>query len=603
MDSINFKPPQQIAPGENAFDTHPGAVKHWAEQLPLGNMAESARLLYSALYETNRQVVPLDERLEMLEALSQPLHTILSDILHRLSGQHLPLPSQTRRLAEFSRMLLSEIVIAYQIVLDGEQQGSWFFRLTHHKLWPQCIHRMLHYLGVFYRVQKSLHQPCPAGLWLAIHKLYLEADEHGRRNEMIAMPWQQGQRETIEQQYIQQLLFSLLDPGMLPPPQLALVLERLPQWAELALLLPPERWQPNLPAYWIRLDLDAPHTNPSSQASLHDNTGVPAMLLDLGALHAVIQDMQVDGPEDSTKADKLHAETLALLAKAWDVPIGPRDERTESHFERHVAIGISALFSLMRQENRHSHDGISDQVFSEALQPLVPVPSKPPAGKKSVPANTVWDNIFFATEISMNSWSMDSDEAEYHYINAREIDHSVRGYCLEFRASDLAALDVGELIGFRQHPGGPILLSEVRWIRENQPRIQAGVMSLANELEPILAVMHEEQQRTALACLLGIGLDGHPQLFLPNLPGLAHRQLSLVVDKHEVPIELHQRTAQSPLFIAYHFSLHPSLHDANDLDQGMDLEMLNQRLHQLVQEGPSPAKKDKGDFSDLWKTL
>lgn len=602
MDSINFKPPQQIPPGENAFDTHPGAVKQWVAQLPLGNMAESARLLYGVLHETNRLVVPLDERLDMLEALSQPLHTILSDILNRLSGQHLPIPAQTRRLAEFSRMLLSELVIAYQIVLDGEQQGSWFFRLTHHKLWPQCIHRMLHYLGVFYRVQKSLHQPCPAGLWLAIHKLFLEADEHGRRSEMITTPWQQGKGETIEQQYTQQLLFSLLDPGMLPPPQLALVLARLPQWAELATLLPPERWQPNIPAYWIRLDIDTPHTNPASQASLHDNSGVPAMLLDLGALHAVIQEMQAATPAGSNRVDSLHAETLAILAKAWNVPIGPRDERTESHFERHVAIGISALFSLMRQENRHSHDGISDQVFSDALQPLVAVPSKP-AGKKSAPANTVWDNIFFATEISMNSWSMDSDEAEYHYINAREIDHSARGHCLEFRANELSALDVGELIGFRQHPGGPIQLSEVRWISESQQRIQAGVMSLATELEPILAVMHEEQQRTALACLLGIGLDGHPQLFLPHLPGLAHRQLSLVVDKHEVPIELHQHTALSPLFIAHHFGLHPSLHDANNLDQGMDLEMLNHRLHQLVQEGPSPVKKGKDDFSDLWKTL
>lgn len=602
MESLNFRMPEQQVSGDNAFDSRPGSVRQWLEQLPMGSMPEAARMLHGALHETNRLKIPLEQRVHMLEAISVPLHNVLNGLMQHVGGQHLPLAAQFQRVGDFTRQLLTEAVIAYQIVLNGEQNGSWLFRLTHHDLWPLCIHRMLHFLGRLYQLHMTMHQPYPPGLWLSMHRLFAEADEHGRRAEMIAMPWEMGRRESIEQCYIQQLLSSLLDPGRLTSSQLELVRQQLSGWALLVTLHPAEQWQPGLAAYWVRLDLDNPHTNSASQSSLQEQRHARALLMDLGALQQAIQE-RCAHPDNGNAADKLHPDTLTTLAEAWRVPTGPREQRKHSHAQRQVAVGISALFTLLRTENRHLRDGISDQHFTDDLKPLLPVAAKTEKSPQPKTPATVWDSIFFATELQLNSWSMDSDEAEYHYISTHELDYSQNGNCLVFRTDDIHTLDVGELIGFRQHPGGALQLCEVRWIQQQDDRLQTGTMTVANEMEPILCIMHEDKQRTPLACLLGIGLDGQPQLFLPHLPGLTQRRLSLVVDKHEVPIVLQQRSALSPLFIAYHFALHPNLQKEGHFAEDMDMEELNRRLHQVIRPQDVDKSTSKDDFSDLWDSL
>jgi hypothetical protein len=596
METINFRLPPQQQPCEQSFDARPAAVRQWAEQLPLGNLGETARLLHATLQETNRLILPLNHRLTMVETLAPALHTVLSGLQQRLAGQPLPLSSQTRRISAFNSQLLVEFVIAYQAVLDEQQQGSWLFRMTHHDLWPLCIHRMLHYLGHICRVHRLVHQPAPAGLWHAMHRLFLQADHHGRRAERVNLSWEKGRKESIENCYLQQLLLALLDPSLLSPGELDRVMDDLPGWAPLARLRAPADWQPTLHAYWINLKLDSPHTSSASQSSQQDHESGAALLLDLGALHDKIS-------EQLAKAGNgADSKLLETLARAWQVPIGPRGARSHSHARHQAAIGISALFSLLRSENRHRRDGISDQQFSNELKPLAAIAKKSvPAVNK--PADNIWDNIFFATELNGNSWSMDSQEMNYHYISAQEHDASDNGSCLEFDTHDLPAMDVGELLGLRRHPGGAMQLSEVRWIQQRQESVLCGVMVLSNQLEAILMIMQEGQQRTALACLLGIGLDGHPQLFLPNLPGLAQRQLSLVVDGYEVPIQLHQRIAASPLFIAHHFSLQPSLEAGKTMDEHMDLDELKRRLHQLIQQHPVSGNIAKQDFSDLWDSI
>lgn len=600
MATLNLRPPEQQPPSESSFDCRPGSIRRWIEQLPMGNMAESAKLLQTAIYEANRQQMSLDQRMHMLEALATPLHTILAGLIQRLSGQQLPLPATARHLEEFTHQLIAEIIIGYQIVLDGEKQGSWLFRLTHHELWPLCVHRILHYLGLLYQTHKLPHQPCPKGLWLASHRLFSEANTHGHRGVMLPMPWENGRRESIEQCYIQLLLTALLESSLLPLAQWEKVQQQLPRWSLLVNLHTPDHWQADLSAYWIRLDQDTPHTSSASQTSPPELEHAEALLLDLGALQRMLDEQLQNVTHNKSAPHPLLPATLAILSDAWRVSTGPRELRHHSHSQRRVAIGLSALFNLLRRENHH-HDGIRDQVFSDALSPLLAV-AKKPASKSPSATNSVWDSIFFATEIAQNSWSMDGDEAEYSYINAHEVDYSTNGYCLEFHASELRTLSTGELLGFSQHPGGAMQLCEVRWIQEANDNIQAGVMALASDFEPILCIMHENDQRTPLACLLGIGYDQHPQLFLPNLPGLGNRQLSLVVDKHEVAIELLRCNAQSPLFIAHGFRLHPQLRERGNFDDDMDIEELNRRLHQVVHSTAAPTSSNN-DFSDLWDTL
>ena len=604
MDPIDFQPPAQQPADEHAFDTRPAAVRAWIEQLPLGNLSKTARELYRVLHQVNRQVVPVSQRLEMLEAMAPALHAVLASVQQHLAKLHPPLSQGNLGVGDYTRRLITELVIGYQNVLDGHHHGSWLFRLTHHALWPQSVHRMVHYLGCIARVQRLIHQPCPRGLWHALHRLYREAAEHQQGDTRIELPWDEARRETIKEAYIQVLLASQLDPSVFTPAQQALIYEELPGWAGLVGLHPVSAWQADMPAYWIRQDGDSPHTLPASQAKPEELDDAPHLLLELGRLHQAIG-ARLDAAERSQPGEPLTHSTLASLLLAWQVPTEAREPRTHGEAERYVAIGLSALYSLLHQEQRYHHPGITDQIFSSELQPLLPTPHTAsglagPARKKP---GTVWDSIFYSTEVGVNTWSMESDEVNYHFITAHEQDSSPHGYCLRLNSTQLQGLDVGELIGVRREPQGELELCEVRWIEQRDTLLLAGLHVLARQLEPILAIMHDTDNAIPLACLLAIGNDGHPQLFLPNLPGIAQRPFSLVVDHYQVPIELQRRMATSPLFTARHFELHPSFKVSKHLDENMNLDELNRRLHRITHGDLPNDEEEGGEFDDLWKNL
>ncbi len=600
MDSLNLRVPEQGPPGKGAFDCSKQAVEQWCAGLPLGNMGESARMLYGVLYETNRLTLSVEQRKHLLDSIATPLHSVVESFLYKLSNQPLPLPGKALEISQFLQQLLSEAIIAYQAILDSHEQGSWLFRMAHHKLWPQSMHRMLHYMGQLLQTQRLTHQPYASGLWLAIHKLYQEARKNELHEKNLVQPWPSEFHQSIEQAYLQAQLSALVDPALLTSEQQALVREQLPAWSLKAQLLEPTQWGTTHHAYWIRLDADSPHTTPAAHSAPEALGDSPALLLELSALQQAIQE-KLAATTDETPG-KLTQQTLTILAQAWQVPTDERKTRQPGHHQHRAALGISALFSLLRRENMGNRDGISDQHYGDELKALVPLKPKKKTGRARS-NETVWDSLFFPTELTSNSWSADEAQSEYHYISATEGDASSSGFRLLFNSSDVDSLSTGELIGLRSQPGATMQLGEIRWVEQQQDKLNTGVMLLSNEIEPVLCIMHDGEHNTPLAGLLGIGLDGHPQLYLPNLPGLSARQLTLVVDGYEVPIELRRCQAVSSLFISHHFALHPSIAEEGNLEEGTDLEALNLRLHQLTHhDSPRPQRKP-AQFDELWDKL
>jgi hypothetical protein len=202
-----------------------------------------------------------------------------------------------------------------------------------------------------------------------------------------------------------------------------------------------------------------------------------------------------------------------------------------------------------------------------------------------------------------NSWALGGDEKNYRFVGARELNYNERGYCLEFRREKLQNMDVGELIGFRESEGKPLQLCMVRWLQETRDTIVVGLMRLAGEMEPVLVLMEQDERSTALGCLLGIGEDHRPQLFLPHLQAIHQRPLQLVVEKRRIPLTLHDRLSVSPLFEGYHFSAAEAL-EVEPLNGEMALAEANSLLHAIAHSDEEPeSPKSRDDFSDLWDSL
>ncbi len=262
---------------------------------------------------------------------------------------------------------------------------------------------------------------------------------------------------------------------------------------------------------------------------------------------------------------------------------------------------MSSIYQLLRGKTDTSAHGISDQRKGDELQAFTFLGDENASSNKGNMLGErveedVWGTIFHATEITQKSWSFEVDELEYRYIPAQQRDYTESGYCLEFTKQQMEPLQVGELIGVRSEGDELQHLCMVRWLNEEENSISAGVMRLADSMEPALIMLHHSDRRTPLNCLLGIGKDRKPQLFLPHLPGIQAKQLFLVVDGKEVPLSLLDRVVVSPLFDAFHFHALSAI-----ADEEMSLEQVNRQLHELTHpEGEEPASDD---FSDLWGSL
>ncbi|MGM0594453.1 MAG: hypothetical protein ACQETD_07955, partial [Pseudomonadota bacterium] len=408
MEPISFRIPEQHPPRSDDFDTRPAAVERWVAELPMGNIGEAARQLYQALQQLNRLRIPPGRRLEVLERLGGPLSLILESLRQRYSGSHFPLPAKVLRTAQFSSQLLSEVVIGYQAVLEGEEESSILFRLTHHKMWPLAVHRLIYYLGQILLNARQIHRPYPAGVWLAVHRLFYEAERHGRTGVEVELPGAPQQRESLSEAYRRTLLLTLLEPQLFTRAQMEEIDRLMPVWLEYAAL---RSVDDESDGYCIRLDVDAPHVLGGDGCA----DGAQAVVFDLAPLVGLLERVlaaageTLSVPGYSRTASR---ETLETLRQCWRVTGGERPERHASDIEVETAVGLSAIFTLMRREGEPQSQGVTDQTVDAELEPLLPVgqrrkpPEPKPAPVKVHHKTPVWESIFYATEVIRNSWAL-----------------------------------------------------------------------------------------------------------------------------------------------------------------------------------------------------
>jgi hypothetical protein len=470
---------------------------------------------------------------------------------------------------------------------------------------------MVVYLNRILCNYRIIHRPYPAGIWLALHQLYLQARQHGRHRDKVEWPGPERRRSTVEQEYKRALLLSLLEPQLFRRSQMAEVHAAMPRWLEEAVLAPAKQRCAGLAAYCIRADQDAPYTVLTEQCCEQCERAELGALLEVEALSATLDkalEQMGDGASTRLRGSTgtISRETLETLRQCWRVPQATRQERHRSDREVEAAIGMSAIYALLlRQAMKEGAHGISDQQMSSTLRPLFDESGTAAKREAASERDAVWDAIFFGTELGQNAWAMDAEEKNYQFIAARELNYTETGHCLAFDRGEIESLQVGELVGFRENDSRPLQLYMVRWLQDSGSTVTVGLMRLAPEVEPVLVLLQQgsgEERRTAFGCLLGIGEDGLPQLFIPYLPGGKTRELYLAVDGRELPVTLHQRVALSPLFEAYHFIAAESLHEPST-GEAIPLREVNSRLHRIAHSDEEPPHHTKDDFSDLWDSL
>ena len=168
------------------FNTHPRAVKHWLDNLPIAHIGETSRQLYTAMSEVNRQEdVPVKQRFHFLEGVSEPLNMILPELHRHYAGKPLPLSKKRRKIADLYTQLLRQAILGYEQVIARAIELN---RLGWKKVVTTSVHRIFHYSGLLLLNQRLLYQPYQKGLWQQLYWLYQMVESYKLLKVKVTCP-------------------------------------------------------------------------------------------------------------------------------------------------------------------------------------------------------------------------------------------------------------------------------------------------------------------------------------------------------------------------------------------------------------------------------
>ncbi len=500
---IGFTLPEQHKPGRDSFDTRPRQVEGWIGQLPMGNVGETARLVYGALHESNRLRVPWDERYRLLEALREPVGYIGQALHKRFTGVTFPLQPKTQRIANLATELYGEMALGYKLAIEDMLTRNFLFR--DRKALTVMLHRTLRYLNRVLLISYQVYAPSPAGTWADLHRLYRYAEDR-RLHQTSVTDREQAilPKTSVATAYKQALLLALATPYRLRQGEVNVVYAALEVWSHLAQLAPyrPAADQ-NAALFVTHLGSDE---EPCHLAFNHFQCDAEqCRLIDLERLTNAVQHelgMISAGTVTEMKnrlGNTLTPDLLRRLSMTWGVPPKRNFDRSDKSDQVELVIGLTALHRALGlhgalQDISAMHNGND---HAESLFSSTSTYSSRAVKALNEKNEDVWDA--FKSHAPTRPGAPPKPAAKVQPLKTQiwDIrDESSGGFRIARQGDDTLGVQVGDLIGIR--PGtdtgeGKWVIGAVRWIRHSgQFELEVGIQNIASHARPAAARLRKE---------------------------------------------------------------------------------------------------------------
>lgn len=476
---IGFSIAERHNPTKQSFDFRSASVEKWVQALPVGNVGETARLVYGALHEVNRLRISWKERQRFLEQLRQPVHYIQESLTKRYSGMAFPLPAKTQRIASLSQTLYLEMALGYKTAIE-EMLGSSFLTRDNKAL-MEVIHRAVRYLSQAMLTAYQIYAPHPQNSWFELHMLYLHA-EYKKLHQMpvgdrynSAMP-----ESSIARIYMQILLLALSSPYRLRQGCAEQLYDALARWAGHAQIIPYNSPEASVALFVVHMDSD---DAPDYQAFNHrDCNSELCRLVDTRQLTHILQD-ELKHHATATQLGGIAPSLLRQLIRSWGVAPKRHFSRNERESMLEVVVGSSML-----------HQALAHQLGDESqYAKRSSFESRTIAHISQTASEDVWD-IFASSKIQQGyeAYEKQQQSAPKHEpdlsIQQWQIrNESAGGYRLSLAHDQQSKVQVGELLGLRNPQNNNSWeVGAVRWIRQpGDGALEIGVQVLAPQALPV----------------------------------------------------------------------------------------------------------------------
>jgi hypothetical protein len=590
------------------------ALQAWCEGLPLANLQETTRQVYSLLRDANRLQLPDKGRLLLLDALRPQIDYISGALTRGAQGHAHPLPTKVTRLVQFNQELLTEAAIGYKIIAHRILGKRFLFGGRERQL-ADALQAVLHYLGRIVLESYRTYVPFPEGLWGEIHASYALAETHRLVNLKSERFSEQG-RMTLGDSYKRLMLLALASPYHFERGTIDLLHQRLSEWSSACELKRLQVDDGGAMHIVIRLDSSAP---PSFQVmeGAAEEAPTEVRVLDAVALLAVLEDeierQQSDHPpaKRTDGMPRLPTPVLKMLHESWSGPTTRGETRYQGEVPVQVAIGLNAACHFLT----HGH-GVSGDPAKAAA------PAAEEAGELSLavteralemaPGELVStserkrDRVaeMLLPQAAAASWTENRRQEAPRSFTCHTIDFSASGCQLVCSKESELTLSVGDLlcIGFDDSANGRWKIGTARWIRQrNGEETQVGVRILANEGRAVLAGVCDETGYVGdiSDCILLPGRDT-ATLLTPRMPFAIDKMVFLQDGDEECFIRLGANVENSSRFARFEFRACSEKEVARiQAERNRPVAHLSRAQIEAMERGES-VEKILGDGSGVW---
>jgi hypothetical protein len=479
-------------------EMRPAKIKAWLAGLPLLNVPDTSRTLFSSLSTHNRIDSNPVARFELLELYRENVKNMSAEMEKLYLGLPLPLTDKQKTLAEQHRQFHLEMAIGYKRVVLGlrDHDREGWSEDAFRRLQATAVQRAILYLTQALAISYQSYSPYPLGTWSEIHTLYRYAEQLALADVAVRDALNATvSASSIAHTYKQALLLDLSDPYHQPARMINRIHHYLDRWASLARLLPATGAFD--PACQFLIDPNADHSGIAYSADTALANPEHHKLLNTVELarkiHTHVMALQEGHPIEPEGLDPgFFADPVTpVLLRRLIQTFGLHPKRV---FRRNVQRGKHADLVTGLPAMHYWINGGSRFFVSSTF--VGPMPQRTqfgaaglnPAAKPEAPTS----------EFDFTVWEI-SDE-------------SAGGVALEKKGLINARLRVGEIAAVRDDEQKRWRVGIVRWLKSASPsNIEVGTQWLAPNAEPVVVkTMNDE----------GAESDFLPALLLPEIPAL-----------------------------------------------------------------------------------
>jgi hypothetical protein len=516
----------------------------WLDELPMANLGETSRQVYSRLLESNAILLDVELRSRILSSLESSVKHITDSLKKHYNSHSVSLSTKQNKIAKLCQALELEMAIGYKTIIEDLLNDEKFTS----NLLPFAVNHALYYFHSVQIRSYQLYNNLPKGLWHEIHILYQLAEQNQFHENKFNIG---NTSHQILSTYKKILLLATTNPNQLRQRDIEMVSNALGLITRKTSLdsAPDADYD-----FVVNLNADAA---PFHNALIKDGMKAHYRGINVHQVVTLLQD-ELKSSDSMKSKTGLNDVIKRHLLRAWGTMATRAFSRTPGNGVIKVSVGLAACHYLINHEIHGDEDPKKSLEGTALLESLegslkdamligeeesnnlhIPKPRNSNWNSNSsgpaIKTDNFWDAVYVkhsAAELPKVKKPVDfmapiakiSDADRYDYQDATIINLSPGGYCLKLDGVLPKQTQTGEVIGLleRNRDGTHIWnIGTIRWMQQNVTGfLQLGVQLIAPNAKPIMGQMRSNymdkdsyQRCLLLPELVGIG---QPQTILTS---------------------------------------------------------------------------------------